>query len=43
MTLLQEGLDRMEEAKYFKFKNIVEDSFEQNKENLIRFVLKYFL
>jgi hypothetical protein len=38
-TLLQERLDSMEEAKYFKFKKIVEDSFEENEENLIGFGL----
>jgi len=29
----------MEEEKYFKFKKIVENSFEENEENLIRFGL----
>ena len=41
-TLLQERLDSMEEARYFKFKKIMEDSVEQNEENLIRFGLNIF-
>jgi hypothetical protein len=41
-TLLQEILDSMAEAKYFTFKKNVEDSFEQNEENLIRFGLNIF-